>query len=49
MPRPVSGTLELRLISLWANVSAKELEALQTVASDLLKLTSTQLDTQVEH
>jgi len=32
-----------------ANVSAKELEALQAVARDLLKLTSTQLDTQVEH
>ena len=31
-----------------ANVSAKELEALQAVAADLLKLSSTQLDTHVE-
>ena len=31
-----------------ANVSAKELEALQTIAADLLKLSSTQLDAHVE-
>ncbi len=32
-----------------ANVNAKELEALQDIARDLLKLTPTQLDAQVEH
>ena len=31
-----------------ANVSAKELAALQTIAADLLKLSSTQLDAHVE-
>ena len=31
-----------------ANVSAKELEALQAIAADLLKLSSTQLDAHVE-
>jgi len=31
-----------------ANVSAKELEALQTIAADLLKLSSTELGTHVE-
>lgn len=31
-----------------ANVSARELEALQTVAADLLKLSSTELDAHVE-
>ena len=31
-----------------ANVSAKELEALQIIAADLLKLSSTELDRQVE-
>jgi hypothetical protein len=31
-----------------ANVSAKELEALQAIAADLLKLSSTQLDANVE-
>jgi hypothetical protein len=32
-----------------ANVNTKELEALQAVARDLLKLTSAQLDIQVKH
>ena len=32
-----------------ANVSAKELEALQALATDLLKLASTELDRQVEN
>jgi hypothetical protein len=31
-----------------ANVSARELEALQAIAADLLKFSSTQLDSQVE-